>query len=157
RAGPLRLWLTGWRHHLRREPLHLLELRAELEQQQLHARALELGDAVRDLPRRPDQPGAQSAVRDGVVLELQAVLELGSVHPLAEVLEPRRAGPQGRDALHLAPRLVLGVAAHDVGRDAEAERGRAPAGAALTQVGDLRGDALGRVAVHEVGVTRARD
>src|SRR5262245_59825211 len=102
-----------------REPLHLLELRTELEQQQLHAGALELGDPRRDLLRRTDQPRAQAAVRDRVVLELHALLQLGAVQPLTEVLEPRRAGPQRGDALELPLRVRLAIATDDVARDAE--------------------------------------
>src|SRR2546425_3601002 len=43
------------RHHLGGEPLHLLVLRAELEQQQVDAGPLEFRDALGDLLRRPHQ------------------------------------------------------------------------------------------------------
>src|SRR5688572_14232058 len=43
--------------HLLREALHLLQLRAALEQQQVHAGGLERLHAVEDLLRGADQPG----------------------------------------------------------------------------------------------------
>src|SRR3989454_4043572 len=43
------------RHHLGGEPLHLLVLRAELEQQQVDSGPLEFRDALGDLLRRPHQ------------------------------------------------------------------------------------------------------
>ena len=55
------------------------------------------------------------------------LLELSSVHPLPEILESRGTGPQGRDALHLAPGLALRVSAYDVRCDPEAERRGIPA------------------------------
>ena len=44
------------RNHLLREPLHLLVLRAELQQQQVDARLLELEDPLGDLLGRAHQP-----------------------------------------------------------------------------------------------------
>src|ERR1700683_4023508 len=52
-----------------RKPLHLLHLRTELKQQQIHSRVLEFPDAIRNLLRRPNPSRAQSAVRDGVILQ----------------------------------------------------------------------------------------
>src|SRR5262245_12069499 len=111
------------RHHGLRESLHLLELGAHLEQHQLHARSLELRDALGDLTWRTDQTRAEPAVRDRVVLEAEALLELRSAHPLIEVLESRCTGTERDDALDLAPRLLLGVATHHVRGHAESQRG----------------------------------
>src|SRR5437867_13020229 len=64
------------RDDLLREPLHLLELRTELQQQQLHSRAPEFDDALRDPVGRPQEPRVEPAIRDRVVLEADALLEL---------------------------------------------------------------------------------
>jgi hypothetical protein len=56
------------RHHLRGEALHLLELRAALQQQQVDADRREPADALRHLLRRADEPGPQPAVADRVVV-----------------------------------------------------------------------------------------
>lgn len=45
-------------YHCRGEAFHLLELRAALEQQEVDARFLELGDALTHLFRRADETGA---------------------------------------------------------------------------------------------------
>src|SRR5262249_62130842 len=117
--------------------------RAPLEQEQLHAHGLELRDPLGNPRRRADEAAPEPAVRDRVVLEPEPVLELGAVHPLAEVLEPGRAGAQRGDALDLALDLGLRVPAHRVAGDAEAQRRPAPALAPLAEVGDLGRHASG--------------
>src|SRR6266480_5560637 len=62
RPGAHGILLRQW-NDLRREPLHFLVLRAELEQQQLDPGLLELLDALRDLLGRPHQTRLQPAVR----------------------------------------------------------------------------------------------
>jgi hypothetical protein len=48
--------------HLRGEALHLFQLRAELQQQQINAGFFKFSDALGHLLRRSHQPGAQPAV-----------------------------------------------------------------------------------------------
>src|SRR5437867_10818081 len=61
------------RDDLLREPLHLLVLRTELQQQQLHSRALEFDDALRDPVGRPHEPRLEPALRYRVALEADAL------------------------------------------------------------------------------------
>src|SRR5919205_1400436 len=95
---------------LRGEALHLFELRAALEQEQLDARVLELFDARRDLLGRPHEAGAQAAVRDRVVFERHALLQLRAREPLLVVVVARGRLPHVRDARELLLRLALRVA-----------------------------------------------
>src|SRR6266550_6509883 len=94
RPGAHGILLRQW-NDLRREPLHFLVLRAELEQQQLDPGLLELLDALRDLLGRPHQTRLQPAVRDRVVLEADALLRS----------EEHTSELQSR--LHLVCRLLL--------------------------------------------------
>src|ERR1041384_849347 len=64
------------RHHRLGEPLHLLELRAELEEEEIDPGVGKAVDLLGDLVRRTDEPRLEPAIRDGVVLETYALLEL---------------------------------------------------------------------------------
>src|SRR6266545_1350898 len=68
--------------HLRGEALHLLGLRAELQQQEVDARGRELLDPLAHLLGCADEPGAQPPVGDRVLLQGHAPLELRSGEPL---------------------------------------------------------------------------
>ena len=70
--------------------------------------SLELADAFGDLFRRPDQPGAQPAVGHRVILEADALLELGVGDPLLVVRVAARALPHVGDAGQLARGFRLG-------------------------------------------------
>jgi hypothetical protein len=78
------------------EAVHLLRLRAHLQQQQAEPGFLIFGDPLLDLLGRADQVGAQAAVGDGIFLQLELALELGARQPLVEIVE---AG--GRARRHL--------------------------------------------------------
>ena len=64
--------------HRFRKPLHLLELRAELQKEQVRAGGFKLRHALGDLFRRADEAGTQAAVRHRVVFERDALLKLRS-------------------------------------------------------------------------------
>ena len=74
------------------KPLHLLQLRAHLQQQQIDANRLIGRHAFAHLAWRADQAGAQAAVGDGVFLQLQLPLQLGARQPLVEVGEAGGGG-----------------------------------------------------------------
>src|SRR5689334_6024801 len=75
--------------HLVGEAFHLLELRAALQQQQIHAGARELCYTFGDLISRTSEPSAETTVRDRIVLEAHLLLELCVRDPVAIVVIPR--------------------------------------------------------------------
>src|SRR5665647_1187661 len=92
--------LRHQRHYLLRKALHLLELRAALQQQQVHTHRLEVAHAFRHLLRRAHEPRAEPAIRDRVVLETDLLLELRIRDPvtvvalsLIHISEPTRRTP----------------------------------------------------------------
>jgi hypothetical protein len=82
------LLLAPGADHVAAEAGHLLVLRRELKQQQVDPGLLVLPDALGDLRGRADEPGAQAAVGDAVLLERDVRFEL---RPLDEVAV-RRVG-----------------------------------------------------------------
>ncbi len=58
------------------EAVHFFGLGAELQQEQVHAGALEFADAVGHLLRRADQARTQAAIRDGIFFVRYALLQL---------------------------------------------------------------------------------
>src|SRR5580704_16443486 len=94
---PVTKWLqsarrrTGGPDNPAGEALHLLELRAELQQQKIGTRLLERRDTLAHLFGGPDEPGSQAAVRDRVLFERHPLLELGVGQPVAVILVPGRA------------------------------------------------------------------
>src|SRR5258708_4429167 len=112
--------------HRFREPLHLLKLRAELQQQQIHACLFEFCDAFGDLLGSPHQARAQPAVGHRIILERNALLELRSGKPLLIVLVPSGALFDVGDARELLLRLAFGLAHHDVPRHAVLHRRKSP-------------------------------
>ena len=71
-----------FRDHSARKPFHLFELRAELEQQQLHPGLFKGGHALGNLFRRPNQTRPQPAIRNRIIFERDALLELRPSKPL---------------------------------------------------------------------------
>src|SRR5205807_1541723 len=61
---------------------HFVQLRAELQEDQVHASGFELAEALGHLFRCSNKPGAQAAIRNRIVFERNALLELRSVEPL---------------------------------------------------------------------------
>src|SRR6266571_2646929 len=74
------------REHFRGETLHLLALRAALQEQKVDPDLLEAANSLRDLVGGADKTGAQAPIRDAVVLERHLCLEL---RPLDEILVAR--------------------------------------------------------------------
>src|SRR6187399_2961399 len=70
------------RDDLPRKSLHLLVLRAALQQEQIDARGLEVMNPLDDALRRADETRAKAPVRHRVVLERQPLLELRVRDPL---------------------------------------------------------------------------
>src|SRR5262245_46016503 len=58
-----------WSNHCLCESLHLLQLRATLQQQQIHARGFKLSHTFRDAIRRSNESRTESTIRDTVVFE----------------------------------------------------------------------------------------
>src|SRR5438552_1609475 len=146
------------REDLRRETLHFLTLRARLQQQQINADALQGTHLVRHLIRRAYEAGAQAAVRNAVVLERYLGLQLRT---LDEVLIARiTAGARAYIGYPGELLLYVGVAVANDGVSGDTEPERRKLGMlrpARAHVFDLRGEGLGRVAVHAIGVALARD
>ena len=76
-------------HDLLGKPLHLLELRAALQQQQAHTGCFELTHAIGDLLRCADKACTKPAVGDRVVLQRQMLIELRVGDSVLVVIEAR--------------------------------------------------------------------
>src|SRR6266536_1717774 len=74
--------LVDERDNLFGKPLHLLELRAELQEQEIHARLLERANPIGDLLRCSCESRLQSAIGNRIVLQAHALLELRVGEPL---------------------------------------------------------------------------
>src|SRR5438445_1310284 len=139
------------------DPVHLLALRAALDQQEIDADPLELPNALGDLLRCPDKTRPQTAVRDAVVLKRNLGLKLRALDEVQVARIPSRARAYIRDAGDLLLHLGVSLTDDRVSGDPEAERRQL--GMLLTpraHVGDLRGKHLRRVAVHEIRVALTR-
>src|ERR1700744_3691270 len=68
--------------HAVAEAFHFLELRAELQQQQVDAHFFELADLLLHLGRRTHQAGAQTAIRHRIFLDRHLLFQLGAFEPL---------------------------------------------------------------------------
>src|SRR6266568_279666 len=146
------------REHFRGETLHLLALRAALQEQKVDPDLLEAANSLRDLVGGADKTGAQAPIRDAVVLERHLCLEL---RPLDEILVARVAA-RARTHVGYARDLLLHFSVaipHDrVGRDTEPQRWQLRVlRATRAHVLDLDGERLRRIAVHQIGVTLVRD
>src|SRR5437016_3047640 len=80
--------LLHQRDHLGREPFHLLVLWAELEQEEVHTGLLEFPKPLGDLLGRAHEPRLETAIRDGVVLETDPLLELRVREPVLVIRIP---------------------------------------------------------------------
>src|ERR1700682_3503620 len=135
-----------------REALHPLKLRAELQQQQIHAYGLKLRHALGNLLRRPDQPRPQPAIRYRIIFQRYALLELRTRQPLLIIFIP------GRGLLHIcnSPQFVLRFAlrlAHNrVARHAKFQRRQIVFRAAFPQIRNLLAHAFRRITMHQVRV-----
>src|SRR5262249_38886862 len=143
--------------HLVGESLHLLVLRAELQEQQVDAGALELLNALGDLFRRAGQTRAQAAIRHRVVLEADALLELRVADPLLIIRVPARALTHIGDARDFAPRLRLRRSHDDVTGAAERHRRVSERAAPLAHLRDLPSDDLRWISVREPRVALVGD
>src|SRR6185369_17725259 len=86
----------------RRESLHLFQLRATLQQQQIDARVFKLSHTLRDAFGCTDESGTQTAIRHAVVFERDLLLESRSRQPLLIIFITSRELLDVRDALKLA-------------------------------------------------------
>src|SRR6202521_2893356 len=128
-AGPTRFGLLGRSCHGRitanhrlGETLHFFKLRAELEQHEVDPGGFELGDALGDLLGRADKSGAQATVRNGVIFQGNALLELGSRQPLLVICITCGGLLYVGDASKLVPRFALRFSNDSVARDTELQR-----------------------------------
>src|SRR5580704_10589109 len=134
------------------EALHFFQLRAELKQEQIGSGAFELANAVSNLLGGADEPGAQPAVRDGIILEGNALLELRVREPLLVIIVAGGVLVDVCDAAKVGLRLGFGGADDRVSGDAELHGREIFLRAAIGKIANLFGDARGRIAMHDVGV-----
>jgi hypothetical protein len=139
------------------EALHLTVLGRELKQHQIDAGLLVGPDPGGDLLGGAHQARPQTAVGDAVLLQGDLRLQLRALHEVLVGGVGLGGGADVQDAAQLLLGLLLGVAADHVAGDAEGQRRQPQGGAPRAHVGDLRGDGLGRVAVHDVGVAPGGD
>src|SRR5712692_394124 len=145
------------RDHLLREPFHLVVLRTELQQQQVHTRVLEPENALGDLLGRPCEARLQPTVRHRIILEAHLLFELGVGQPFVIGRVARCALAHVRDAGDLPPGRCYRRAAHDVARDPEFQGWEPAPLAPPPHVRHLGRDPLRRIAVHQIGVAGLGD
>src|ERR1043166_2242726 len=140
-----------------RESLHLFQLRATLQQQQIDARIFKLSHTLCDTIRRADESGTKTAIRDAVLFERNFLFESRSCQPLLIVFITRRKLFDVRDAFELALRFGLALAHNRIRSDTKLQRRQTESFSAPRHVLDLLAHARRLVAVHDVRVTPARD
>src|SRR5262249_27787095 len=101
--------------------LHFFELGAELEEDEVNPDFFELLEALGDLLGGAHKTGAEAAVRNGVVFERDALLELSTGEPLLVVQVARRGLLDIGDAPDFVLRFFFCLANDGVTRDAEFE------------------------------------
>src|SRR5207253_4157457 len=93
-------------NHSSCEALHFLELRAELQQHEVNTSGFELRQTLGHLFRRANQPGPQAAIRNRIIFQRNALLQLRSGKPLLVV----RVARGGLLNIRHSPQLVLRLA-----------------------------------------------
>src|SRR5678809_646704 len=111
---PDRVRPSIWRNDRSRKSLHLLVLRAALQQEQIDARGLELVNPLDDALRRADETRAKAPVRHRVVLERQPLLELRVRDPLMIIAVAGGGLLHVSNAVELGTRLPIGVSCNGV-------------------------------------------
>ncbi len=128
-----------------------------MEEDEVGAGFFELVEALGDLFGGTDEAGAEAAIRDGVVFERDALLELRAGEPLLVIRIASGRLLNVRDAANFVLSFFFGFANDSVTRDAEFQRDGIVLFSALAKVSDFFRDAFGRVAVHEVSVAFGGD
>src|SRR5215471_5993238 len=136
------------RNHRFRKHFHFFQLWTELQQQQIHSRSFKSPNPFCHLFRRANQPRAQPAIRDRVILETHSLLQLRACKPLLVISVARRRLLNVRNPLQLLVRFTLGFANHGVSRNAKFHRSSIGLRSALRHVSNLLANCFGRVPMH---------
>ena len=128
-----------------------------MEEDEVDAGFFELVEALGDLFGGADEAGPEAAIRNGVIFERNALLELSAREPLLIVGVTGGGLLDIGDAANFVLRFFFGFANDGVASDAEFQWNGIVLDAALAKVGDFFGHAFGWVAMHEVSVALGGD
>src|ERR1700674_1533079 len=140
-----------------RKAVHLFRLRAELQQHEVNAGGFELGHPLGHLFGRADKPRTQAAIRNRIIFQRNALLQLRSGQPLLVIRVARRGLLHVGDSPQLILRFALRFANDRISGNAELERRQIVPCAAFPHIRDFLAHALGRIAVHQISVALLGD
>src|SRR6266436_7103100 len=115
------------------------------------------GNAFRNLAGRADQSRPQSSITDGVIFERNMLVKLCAGQPLLIIVVAGGGLLHVGNACQFSLRFLFGITNNRIGSDSESHRTETFLFSSLRHVSDFRADTIGRISMHDKGITAFSD